>query len=898
MDALRNQRPDPDALLAKVKNQEAHASRGKLRIYFGACAGVGKTYAMLTEARKLKIEGFDVVVGLLETHGRKETDLLLSGLPVLPRKTISYHGKPMLEFDIDAALTRKPQLILVDELAHSNLPGSRHPKRWQDVQELLEAGIDVFTTLNVQHLESLNDIVGGITNIRISETIPDTIFEQADEVVLVDITADDLLLRLKAGKVYQGPHGELAQKNFFRKGNLIALRELALRRTAERLEEDVQAYRIEQSINKIWKTDTALLACIGEHPGAEYVVRSTARLASQLNAEWHAIHVETPELVRLPPNKKQHALKALKLAEELGATTAILTGSEIAASIISYAKNQNFSKIVLGRSRPAWLGRKSVSWLIAQYAPDFDVLILGHVPSKESKPSSNLSQLNIKIKKTGHGINRFLMAIAVPLITALIAKIVQPLLSSFNVVLLFLPGIIWVSIRLGRAPALLSYVLMILLLATYFIPLSYSLLIHDWQQLILLGLFFALSFLAGHLTANLRYQIFAAAQREARMYVLYKFAKELSGALQVESILKSTSVYIQSAFNVRVRLLLPDEEGLLKLPVENDVLLADEMKGLDLGIAQWAFDHEEPAGLGTDTLPGNNFFYLPLVAPMRTRGLLVIKPNEMDWLKAPEERQRLNTFAALAAIALERVHFIQIAQEALVQMESERIRNSLLTSLSRDLQSPLDSLRNLAESLVKSDSMLTPFQQELAQSLKREIAHLADLVSNLLDMARIKSGELKLNLEWRSINEIIGKATQNNSSHPTPGIETQIPQELPLLYLDSVLIERVISLVLDNACKYFKPETTLILEVTRDNDYLHIMVYDKKPELSNGESKLILEHFRQGFRVDLDIALCGAIVEAHGGNVRLGHSPVGGTAVILSIPLKPAPQFVMEAMKN
>ncbi|HVK96008.1 MAG TPA: two-component system sensor histidine kinase KdbD, partial [Noviherbaspirillum sp.] len=324
------QRPDPDALLAQVQAQERRAARGKLRIYFGASAGVGKTYAMLNAARNLLAEGLDVVVGIVETHGRSETASLVDGLEVLPRKAIDYRGKTITEFDIDAALTRRPTLILVDELAHSNASGSRHPKRWQDVDELLGAGIDVFTTVNVQHLESLNDVVGGITGIRVAETLPDTVFDQADEVVLVDIPADDLLARLSEGKVYQGPQAERASRNFFRKGNLIALRELALRRTADRVEDDVQAYRVEKSISAVWKTDNNLLACIGPRPGAEHVIRSTARLASQLNAEWHAVYVETPQLQRLPSANRERILKTLKLAQDLGATTAVLSGSDIA----------------------------------------------------------------------------------------------------------------------------------------------------------------------------------------------------------------------------------------------------------------------------------------------------------------------------------------------------------------------------------------------------------------------------------------------------------------------------------------------------------------------------------------------------------------------------------------
>src|SRR6202451_1231066 len=379
MPTSNNQRPDPDLLLAKVKQQEAQARRGKLRIYFGSSAGVGKTYAMLVAARKLRSEGRAVLVGVVETHGRAETAALLDGLEVLPPKSVEYRGKALPEFDLDAALARHPQLILIDELAHSNVPGTRHPKRWQDIDELLAAGIDVFSTLNVQHLESLNDVVGGITNVRVWETVPDKVFDAADEVVLVDIPADELLARLKAGKVYVANQAEHAAQHFFRKGNLMALRELALRRTADRIEGDVQAYRVDQSIGSVWKTATALLTCVGPDAASERVVRAAARLAGQLNTDWHAIYVETPGLQRLSPAKREKILATLNLAQELGATTAVIANSQIAESIISYARTHNLSKLVIGRDpiRRLWPWQRSRGQKRPLLAPDIDLIEVG-----------------------------------------------------------------------------------------------------------------------------------------------------------------------------------------------------------------------------------------------------------------------------------------------------------------------------------------------------------------------------------------------------------------------------------------------------------------------------------------------------------------------------------------
>ncbi|CEK11397.1 DUF4118 domain-containing protein [Legionella hackeliae] len=888
-----NQRPDPDVLLAQVQSQEKQASKGKLRIYFGASAGVGKTYAMLVEARKLKEDGCDVIVGLVETHGRKETEALLSGLPLLPRKSILYRNKELYDFDIDAALEKHPQLILVDELAHSNIPGMRHPKRWQDVEELLEAGIDVFTTLNVQHLESLNDAIGGITNIHIAETVPDTIFDKADEVVMVDITADDLLLRLKAGKVYQGPQGELAAQNFFRKGNLIALRELALRRTAERLEDDVQAYRIEQSIDKIWKTDTALLACVGERPGAEYVIRNTARLACQLNAEWHVIYVETPALMRLPFSKKQYALNALKLAEELGATTSIVTGDDVALAIADYARNQNFSKIVLGRRRPSlrfW--HSSILSRLAAYAPDFDLLVIGDLDKAgNSLDVQDISKPVKEKKEYAH----YLVAVGAIFFTVLISKILEPYFSLINISLLLLLTSLLIAIRFGRGPALVASLIAAGSLDFFFIEPRYSFLIADWQQGIMMCLIVAIALITGHLTANLRYQVFIKGQRESRTHVLYKFAYELSSALLTEPILETTRTYIQHAFSARAWLLLPDDDGQLQLPTDEETFQASEMQNLDMGIAQWAFDHKESAGLGTDTLPGNSFFYLPLVAPMRTRGLLVIQPKISQWLQRPEERQQLDTFAALAAIALERVHFIQVAQEALVHMESERMRNKVLANLSYDLQTPLASLINLSESLVKSDSLLTPLQQELANSLKNEILHMDSLIKNLFEIARIKTGELKLNLQWHHFDTIlINVSHAMNAKMTTHHIETLLEGNLPLVYLDNLLIERVLIALLDSTCKYTPKGTSIILSATSHDNNLKIAIYDKGSILSSGRAKALWKKLKRGFRIDLEIAICGAIIEAHGGNIQLGHSPEGGTSIICSLPIKPVPELIIE----
>lgn len=740
-------RPDPDSLLAQVQEQARRAIRGKLRIYFGASAGVGKTYAMLNAGHKLQTEGHDVLVGIVETHGRSETAALTSGLTVLPLKSIDYRGKTIAEFDIDAALARHPELILIDELAHSNAPGSRHPKRWQDVEELLNAGIDVFTTVNVQHLESLNDVVGGITGIRVTETLPDTVFDQAEEVVLVDIPADELLARLQTGKVYQAQQARQAAQNFFRKGNLIALRELALRRTADRVEDDVQAYRVEKSISTVWKTDNDLLACIGPRAGAERIIRSTARLANQLNAQWHAVYVDTPQLQRLSVNQRERLLNTLKLAQDLGATTAVLTGNDIAYALVTYARNHNLSKIILGRDHNKRFWRPSHIKAIATYAPDIDVIETGLPnpddrqelsPQSLSRPMLDESTALLK-RKVKYAPYLWTVVISI-LTTALITPLAEHL-DLANVVMLFLLTELLVAVRFGRGPAIVAAVLGVMAFDFFFLPPRFSFVVANAQYLVTFAVMLIVGLITGQLMAGMRYQANLAAHREARTQAVYEFARELSSVLQTEQIFESTRHFIQRTFQAKAILLLPDAAGRLQLPNKTTEEKADEwnLTTADMGVAQWAFDHAEPAGMGTNTLPGSQLFFLPLVAPMRTRGVLAIQPDNRQWMLIPEQRQQVDTFATLAAIALERVHYVEVAQDALVRMESERLRNALLATLSHDLRIPLSALEKLSASLVESQPPLPIAQQQQAQALHQETVRISHLVTNLLDVTHIKN---------------------------------------------------------------------------------------------------------------------------------------------------------------
>lgn len=890
-------RRDPDALLADLHEQARRKTRGRLRIYFGASAGVGKTCAMLSAARQLAADR-KILVGIVETHGRAETEALLAGLEILPRRRIDYRGKVLTEFDIDAALERHPQLVLVDELAHSNVAGSRHPKRWHDIEELLAAGIDVFTTVNVQHLESLNDIVGGITGVRVGETVPDSVFDDADEVVLVDLPADELLARLQLGKVYRPVQAERAGQNFFRKGNLIALRELALRRTAERIGDDVRAYRVEKTIDTVWRTGSALLACVGPKPGGEAVVRSAARLAAQLGAEWHAVYVETPALQRLDAGHREQILQALKLARDLGAQTATLSGDRVESALADYARSHNLSRIVLGRSIREPLWRKSCSRRVARLAPDIElvevVALQSTAPVAAHRPTGADPQECVfpaRSAMAAHG-----AAALASLSMALAATPTIAYLDLANIAMLFLLVVLLVAVRLGRGASVTATCVGVACFDFFFVPPRFTFAISDFQYLVTFGVMLAVGLITGHLTAGLRFQARVAALRESRTRALYEFARALSGVMQTEQIQDATREAIGHTFSARTVLLLPDADGQVR-PVEAD---GETIAGLDASIAQWAFDHGAGAGMGTDTLPGSPVFYMPLVAPIRTRGVLAIDASASRWLLAPEQRQQLETFATLAAIALERVHYIEVAQDALVKIESERLRNSLLAALSHDLRTPLTSLMAQAESLARSTPPLAPLQQSMAESLRQEMIRMSMLVTNLLDMARIESGDVKLKLQWQPIEEVIGSALRaSRAALAHHVVQTDVPADLPLVQYDAVLIERVLANLLENAGKYTPSGSTVTISAERHGVWLNVVVSDNGPGLPPGQEESVFEKFTRGEResakpgVGLGLAICRAIVGAHGGTIRAANRPGGGAAFIFSLQLGSPPATPM-----
>lgn len=885
------ERRDPDRLLAAIQQEEWLATRGKLKIFFGACAGVGKTYAMLNAARQRLKEGQDVMIGIVETHGRAETAMLLQDLPHLPSRKVEYRGRLLAEFDIDAALARKPQLLLVDELAHSNIEGSRHAKRWQDVEELLANGIDVYTALNVQHLESLNDVVGSITGIRVWETVPDRFFDQANDVTLVDLPPDELLERLQDGKVYLPEQAERAAKNFFRKGNLIALRELALRRTADRVDSQMRAYRADRAISNVWHARDRLIVCVGPGSQGDKLVRSAARLANDLKADWIAVYVETPALKRLSREARQSILAHLQLAEEMGAETATLASSDLIATLTAYARSRNANKLVVGRPAPlpwyrAWQAR--FVDVLTRQARDIDVVVIGLEGDDAVGPKHPAAALHSPAPLRWRS---YLLASAACALTTLLASQLLRIFDLSNVIMVFLVTVVGVSIRLGRGPGAWAATLSVLLFDFFFVAPKFSFAVADAQYLFTFALMLAVSLGIGQLAARLRFEAMVAHLRERRAQALATLSKELSGALMAEQVIEIATRHVSGMFLAGVAMLLPDSHE--KVQVAGTAGTAPD---IDPAVAQWVYDHQQSAGLGTQTLAAAVAHYLPLKAPMRTRGVLVLAAGELLFLDEPEQKRLLDIFAAQIALALERVHYVEVAQDALVSMEGERLRNSLLSAISHDLRTPLTSMVGLASTLAERDPP-PAMRRELAQAIQQEAQQLNELVTNLLDMARLQAGGVQLRKDWQSVEEIVGSVcVQMKRVLQQHVLQLSIPPDLPLCECDPVLIQRVLVNLLDNAIKFTAPGSVIAVSASQQGDFMQIMVEDNGPGLPAGQEVKLFDKFMRGETesnkpgVGLGLALCKIIAEAHGGSVRAENRVENcGARFILLLPLGEAP---------
>ncbi|HET8576510.1 MAG TPA: sensor histidine kinase KdpD [Methylomirabilota bacterium] len=888
---MTERRPDPDELLARVKEAESRQGRGKLKVFFGAAAGVGKTYAMLEAARQQRQHGVNVVVGWVETHGRAETEALLEGLEMLPPRLVEYRGATLREFDLDAALARRPALILVDELAHTNAPGSRHAKRWQDVLELLDAAIDVYTTMNVQHVESLNDLVAKITGVVVRETVPDSVFDQTDEVELIDLPPDDLLQRLKDGKVYMPGLAQEAVQNFFRKGNLIALRELALQRTAQRVDAQMRVYMRDHAIGRTWPVRERLLVCIGPSPFSTRLIRAAKQMAERLNAEWIVAHVETPAQLRLPQEARARVVQAMRLAEQLGAVTVTLSGQRMSEEILAFARVRNVSKIVVGKpSRSLWkrIAIGSIVDALVQGSGEIDVYVI----SGEREESAPVARRRIEpppVDWAGYGFGLATVALCTGL-----AWIMSYSFELSNLIMVYLLGVVVVATRCGRGPTILASVLSVAAFDFFFVPPYYTFAVADTQYFVTFGVMLVVALVISGLAVRIRTQAEAAREREQRTSALYAMSRELARTRGVRELLQVAVRHITEVFQTRVVVLLPRPGGRLA----PEVSLADQLSldANELAVGQWAYEHGRIAGLGTETLPGATALYVPLVASAGTVGVLGLRPEEPRSLQAPERLHQLETFASQTALAIERAHLAEEAQQAQVLAETERLRNSLLSSVSHDLRTPLASITGAASTLLESGPRLdSRTRQDLLEALHEEAERLNRLVQNLLEMTRLESGALQLHSEWHPVEEVVGAALGRFSKRfGDRAVTTRVPAALPLVLIDDVLIEQVLINLLDNALKYTPAESPIEISASDVDGAVLVEVADRGPGLPPGEERRVFDKFFRGGTgavrgAGLGLAICQGIIEAHGGRIWAENRPGGGVVFRFILPVKDAP---------
>ena len=880
---MNETRPDPDRLLAEVTDEQRRAARGKLKIFFGACPGVGKTYAMLQSLHQLQGEGRGVLVGIAETHGRAETARLLEGLPHLPLREAEYRGHVLREFDIDAVLAARPELVAVDELAHSNVDGSRHRKRWQDVEELLGAGIDVHTTLNVQHLEGLNDIVGRITGVRVRETVPDHVFDRADDVVVVDLPADELLKRLAEGKVYLPDAVERARERFFRKGNLIALRELALRRTADRVDAQMHDYRRTRTIEAVWPTRERLLVGLAGTEGDERLVRDAARLARKLEADWIVAHVDAPR-PRRGKAARSRVAQLLALAASLGAETATLPGSDIAGALVTCARARNVNRLLLGhRSRSPWrYWRGSIADRIGRRHPDLDLIVVA-TGAVHKRPFVR-EPLKREIKWP-------------PYVWATLAcfaatAVASPLLRVFqlaNVVMLFLLTVAIVALRWGRGPGAWAAFMAVACFDFFFVPPRLSMSVSDTQYVFTFGLMLAVALIIGQLTARLRHEARVAGARERRAVTLAGLSRELSAALTRERISEIALRDFAGGFRAGVGLALPDAGDRVRAVQGNTV-------DIDESVAQWVYDHAQPAGAGTATLSAARARYLPLKAPMRVRGVLALEFSESDSLHDPEDQRLLEACCGQLALALERVHFVEVAQDTLVQIEGERMRNTLLAAMSHDLRTPLTTILGAAQTA--TPQLRGHGAEALVASIGEQAKAMLRLIENLLDLARLQSRGVELNRQWHSLEEIVGTALHELREplrdHP---VAVTVPADLPLIEVDALLIQRVLVNLLDNAAKHTPAGTPIDIRAGHADGAVTIEVGDAGPGLPPVAPEKLFDPFERGRResavtgAGLGLALARRIVEAHGGRIEARTRRPSGAVFAVTLPAPPPPQL-------
>ncbi len=878
-------RPDPDALLALAEKDR----RGKLTIFLGAAPGVGKTYAMLNRAQRLRKEGTEILAGLVETHGRTETSALLDGLEILPRLPVAYHGKELLEFDLDAALARKPATIIVDELAHSNPDGFRHPKRYQDIEELINAGIDVWTALNIQHLESLSDLVEQITGVNVRERVPDTVLKKADEILLVDLPPAELIARLQDGKVYLPASARRAADRFFRLGNLTALRELALRRTADRVDDQMIDYLRQNAIEGPWATGERLLVCIGADALSEKVVRVASRLASGLNAPWLVVSVARYDRETMDDEDLRRIDDTFRLAEKLGAETGRVTGSDFVAEILKLAKREHATQVVIGSQRRRWPGFAIRNSLADALTREMSGIGL-HIVTSDDK-----LKRPAKIPSPWPRLPTLTRPFAVALISVLPATVVGVLIDRIiylpNISLLFLLAVLASATYAGFAAALMSALLSALAYNFFFIPPLYNFTIASPHEVFALCIFIVAAVLAGSLGSRIREQAQTARSRATAMQALYDFARKLSGTADVDEVLWASVTQLHAGLNRNIVLLRPNGDLLetaAAWPPDTELGVAE------IAAARWANTKKEAAGAGTGTLPNCRFQFRPLTSP---HGVVGVCGYEVAGEPLDSNAERM--FSAIidqTATAIDRARLSSESAQQALRLESERYREALLSSISHDLRTPLATITGAVTSLRELGERMTPeSRDDLLQSIEEEGARLSRFVANLLDMTRISAGTLRARRDWVDLGDVVRAATDRARKYfPAQVFETGIATDLPLMRGDSVLLEQVLFNLLDNAAKYGGGEPVNIY-VRRDGKDVAISVTDLGKGIPAADLDRIFEKFYRRSKSDgrspgtgLGLSIARGFVEALGGRIHAESPAVRkrGTRIVMRFPVE------------
>jgi two-component system sensor histidine kinase KdpD len=847
---------------------------------------------MLESARSAMAGGVDVVVGYVEPHGRSETERLLVGLEQLPYLEVRYRGMVRREFDLDAALKRFPTVLLVDELAHSNLvegqPEPRHAKRWQDIEELLTAGITVWTTMNVQHLESLNDVVAGITGVRQQETVPDRIFDEADEVELIDLSPNDLIARLKAGKVYTSERAATATEKFFREPNLLALRELALRRTADRVDAAARAYGSRERASKPWLARDRVLIAVAPDDQAEQLVRVGKRFADALDAEWLVVTVETPAMLKLGENARNRRVDVLRLAESLGAQTVTLDGPSASAALCEYARLRNITRIVVGE--PNRFGVRSIfkpstATKLVRAGGGFDVSVIARREPSRKRSSRGEVAVAHEVRWT-----RYWAALAISLACTALAAVMYPYFALTNLVMVYLLGATIAALRLGRGPASLAAVVNIVAFDFCFVPPRFSLAVTDIEYVVTFGVMLAVTLIIATLVANVRAQTRVAGARERRTTLLYGMSRELVATRGLENLARVAVKHVAETFACHAVVLVPDAKGHLRNP--HSAPLPGSLRNADLSVAQWVYDHSTPAGLGTDALPAAHAQYLPLRGSGKTFGVLAVEPTQRRRLLLPEQRHLIETFAGQIALALERAVLAEEAEVSRVTAETESLRNTLLSSISHDLRTPLSVIAG-ASSALNDPSIVFDEQARrlLTASIESKANEMSEIISNVLDLMRLESGNVALRRDWQTVDDLVGSALarQKNrlAEHP---VQVNLPPDLPPVYVDAALLLQVFSNLLENVAKHTPSGTHVMISASMDNGFVRVFVDDTGPSLPVGDPERLFVKFQRGRDegntggAGLGLAICRAIVNAHGGSISAMHRPGGGARFTFTLP--------------